>query len=157
MILSGRGLSKLEPQSHGYLVMEEPEDGWTEYFQPPSITPFRKFQFPRTAKSCVIGGTRNRPGAVGLGQTLKLAREAEPGTNRVVPERTRQAVISALEDRNSTPPHAFHKTTLAGVREPASASGPGDRCCSTSGREATRPVRGERLSRTTTDRHGEAR
>lgn len=137
--------------------MEEPEDGWTEYFQTPSITPYREFQFPRTAKSFEIGGTRNHPGAVGLGETLKLARESEPGTNRVVPQRTRQADICAFEDRNTKPPHAFHKTTLAVVREAASASGPDDRCCSTSGREATRPVRGERPPQTTTDRHGAAR
>lgn len=75
MALSDRVLADLQPRHYGYLALAEPDDGWGEYFRTPDITPYREFVFPAVAKSFEIGGTSNYPGAVGLGQTLKLAND----------------------------------------------------------------------------------
>jgi cysteine desulfurase / selenocysteine lyase len=75
MALSQRVLDKLEPASWGYLALDDPEGGWGEYFRTPSITPYREYRFPRTAKSFEIAGTSNYPGAIGLGKALKLVNE----------------------------------------------------------------------------------
>ena len=72
MFVSDRALAALEPVSHGYLALEPPEGGWGEYFRTPDITPFRDYEFPRTAKKFEIAGTSNYPGAVGFGRSLKL-------------------------------------------------------------------------------------
>jgi selenocysteine lyase/cysteine desulfurase len=72
MFIGDRALAELEPASHGYLALEPPAGGWGEYFQTPDITPFREYSFPRTAKRFEIAGTSNYPGAVGLGESLKL-------------------------------------------------------------------------------------
>lgn len=75
MALSKRVLDELEPSSWGYLALEDPDGGWGEYFRTPSITPYREYRFPRTAKKFEISGTSNYPGAVGLGKALKLVNE----------------------------------------------------------------------------------
>jgi selenocysteine lyase/cysteine desulfurase len=72
MFVGDRALAELEPASHGYIALEEPEKGWGTYFQTPEITPYREFTFPRVAKTFEIAGTANYPGAVGLGKSLKL-------------------------------------------------------------------------------------
>jgi selenocysteine lyase/cysteine desulfurase len=72
LALSERALAELDPPSWGYLALEEPAGGWGEYFRTPSITPYREYRFPRTAKSFEIAGTSNYPGAVGLGRSLAL-------------------------------------------------------------------------------------
>ncbi len=72
MFVADRVLAELEPVSHGYIALETPEGGWGTYFQTPDITPFRDYEFPRTAKKFEIAGTSNYPGAVGLGKSLKL-------------------------------------------------------------------------------------
>lgn len=78
MHLSERVLSELQPNSYGYLTLSEPEGGWGEYFRTPSITPYRPYEFPATAKTFEIGGTANYPGAVGLGKSLKLINQVGP-------------------------------------------------------------------------------
>ena len=72
MFVGDRALAELEPASHGYLALEDPESGWGAYFQTPEITPYREFTFPRVAKTFEIAGTSNYPGAVGFGKSLKL-------------------------------------------------------------------------------------
>jgi len=72
MYLSNRVLNELNPDSYGYLALDTPEGGWGQYFRTPDITPFRPYCFPNSAKRFEIGGTSNYPGAVGLGQSLKL-------------------------------------------------------------------------------------
>ena len=72
MFVGDRALAELEPASHGYIALEEPENGWGAYFQTPEITPYREFTFPRVAKTFEIAGTSNYPGAVGFGKSLKL-------------------------------------------------------------------------------------
>jgi selenocysteine lyase/cysteine desulfurase len=72
MFVSDRALGELEPVSHGYLATEPPAGGWEEYFRTPDITPYRDYDFTRTAKRFEIAGTSNYPGAVGLGRSLKL-------------------------------------------------------------------------------------
>lgn len=75
MAISQRVLAELEPDSWGYLALEAPEGGWGEYFRTPSITPYRDYRFPRTAKKFELSGTSNYPGAVGLGKALKLVND----------------------------------------------------------------------------------
>jgi cysteine desulfurase / selenocysteine lyase len=75
MAVSKRVLSELEPSSWGYLALENPEGGWGEYFRTPSITPYREYRYPRSAKKFEIAGTSNYPGAVGLGKALKLVND----------------------------------------------------------------------------------
>jgi len=75
MFIGDRALAELEPSSYGYLALEPPLAGWGEYFRTPDITPYRPFDFPRTAKRFEIGGTSNYPGAAGLGASLALLNE----------------------------------------------------------------------------------
>lgn len=56
----------------GYLSLEPPSGGWGNYFQTPSITPVRDYQFVEEARALEIGGTSNYPGAVGLAASVKL-------------------------------------------------------------------------------------
>lgn len=72
MYVSDRVLNELEPDSYGYLAIEQPKGGWGTYFRTPSITPFQNFDFLQTAKQFEISGTSNYPGAVGLGKSLSL-------------------------------------------------------------------------------------
>jgi selenocysteine lyase/cysteine desulfurase len=72
MYVSQRVLDELEPNSYGYLALEEPKGGWGTYFRTPSITPFNEFTFLHTAKKFEIGGTSNYPGAVAIGKSLSL-------------------------------------------------------------------------------------
>lgn len=65
-------ISQLNPAQWGYLALEDPEEGWGNYFATPSITPFRPYNFQQTAKKFEIAGTSNYPGAIGLGASLKL-------------------------------------------------------------------------------------
>lgn len=80
MYMSKRA-QELEPPGYGYLNLPAPEKGWGNYFQEPSQTPFREYRFPRVAKSFGIGGTGNYPGAIGLGQSIKLVNDL--GTHNV--------------------------------------------------------------------------
>ena len=72
LALSDRVLAELEPPTYGYLSLEPPEGGWPRYFGTPTITPFREYSFPRSARTFEIGGTANYPGAVGLAASLQL-------------------------------------------------------------------------------------
>jgi len=78
LVLSDRVLDELAPPAYGYLSLEDPDGGWAEYFRTPTITPFREYRFPRTARSFEIGGTSNYPGAVGFGASSRLLNEAGP-------------------------------------------------------------------------------
>ncbi len=78
LALSDRVLAELEPPAYGYLSLEEPEGGWPRYFGTPTITPFREYRFPRTARSFEIGGTSNYPGAAGLEASVRLINDVGP-------------------------------------------------------------------------------
>ncbi|MBI1851008.1 MAG: aminotransferase class V-fold PLP-dependent enzyme, partial [Planctomycetes bacterium] len=73
--LSDRVLRELDPSSWGYLALDAPAGGWQEYFETPSISPFRAYEFPRNAKRWEIAGTSNYPGAVGLAASLQLVND----------------------------------------------------------------------------------
>ena len=75
MFIGDRALAELEPPTHGYLALDAPDGGWSEYFRTPAITPYREYSFPRTAKRFQIAGTSNYPGAAGLGASLALVNE----------------------------------------------------------------------------------
>ncbi len=65
-------LPRLNPPLPGYLSVQDPPGGWGEYFQTPTITPVRDYDFVPTARRYENGGTANYPGAVGLAASLKL-------------------------------------------------------------------------------------
>lgn len=65
-------LPRLRRPLAGYLSLEPPSGGWGNYFQTPSITPVRDYQFVEEARVLEIGGTANYPGAVGLEASVKL-------------------------------------------------------------------------------------
>lgn len=72
MYVGDRVLAELDPASWGYLALEAPNGGWQAYFETPSITPYRRYEFPRVAKRFETAGTSNYPGAIGLGESLKI-------------------------------------------------------------------------------------
>ena len=114
MYVSDRVLRELEPDSHGYLAMTEPEGGWAEYFRTPEITPYRDYAFLRTAKRFEIAGTANYPGAVGLGASLRMINEI--GIDAV--ERRIRGLTDLLQrELGST------RARLVSAREPAARSG----------------------------------
>lgn len=64
--------AQLNPPLAGYLSVAEPEGGWDTYFQTPSITPDRHYDFIDTAARWETGGTANYPGAIGLAESVAL-------------------------------------------------------------------------------------
>ncbi len=68
-------MTKLRPPIAGYLSLEPPEGGWGNYFQTPSISPIREYEFTHTARRYETGGTANYPGAVGLAASLAMIQE----------------------------------------------------------------------------------
>jgi len=71
-------LPDLHPPLAGYLSIEDPPGGWGEYFQTPTTTPVKNYEFVNTARRFETGGTSNYPGAVGLAASLKLIHELGP-------------------------------------------------------------------------------
>jgi selenocysteine lyase/cysteine desulfurase len=71
MIMSSRAL-ELQPNSFGYLALSEPKKGWAEFFRDPEQSPLCAYDFAPVAKSFEIAGTSNYPGAIGLGEAIKI-------------------------------------------------------------------------------------
>lgn len=84
-------LKSIAPPIRGYQGLGEPRGGWEHYFHRPTITPNRRFRFPKKAAAFEIGGTANYPGAV----ALKVATEIANGIGIVNVERH----VAALTDR----------------------------------------------------------
>ncbi len=114
MIVSDRVLRELEPESHGYLAMAEPEGGWASYFRTPTITPYRHYTFERTAKKFEIAGTANYPGAVGLGASLQVINEVGVPT---IERRIRGLTDLLHRELDGT------RARLVSARDPAMRSG----------------------------------
>lgn len=74
MYMSERA-QQLEPPTYGYLNLPVPTEGWGTYFQQPTQSPFRDYQFPASAKSFSSGGTGNFPGAIGLAESIKIVNQ----------------------------------------------------------------------------------
>jgi selenocysteine lyase/cysteine desulfurase len=70
-----RQCERLEPPAWGYLNIEQPPEGWAEYFATPTIPAVRPYDFTRTARRFEVGGTANYPGNVALGAALALINE----------------------------------------------------------------------------------
>jgi len=56
----------------GYLSVVDPPGGWGAYFQTPTITPVRDYEYVSSVRRYEPGGTANYPGAIGLAASLKL-------------------------------------------------------------------------------------
>ena len=72
LYVNREALPKLRQPVAGYLSVKDPPGGWGEYFQTPTITPVRDYQFSHAARRFETGGTANYPGAIGLAASLKL-------------------------------------------------------------------------------------
>jgi cysteine desulfurase/selenocysteine lyase len=75
LYIRGNALPHLNPPVSGYLSVQDPPRGWGEYFQTPTTTPVRDYQFVPAVRRFENGGTANYPGAVGLAASLKLMDE----------------------------------------------------------------------------------
>jgi selenocysteine lyase/cysteine desulfurase len=79
----GRGFLYIDPAraaelrvpGWGYLNVEQPPEGWAEYFATPSIPAVRHYEFTTAARRFEIGGTTNYPGNVALGASVALLNE----------------------------------------------------------------------------------
>jgi len=74
-------VEELRPTVAGYLSLEEPEGGWGNYFQTPSIKPVRDYRFVQEARRYEVGGTSNYPGAIGLAASVRMINEL--GASRI--------------------------------------------------------------------------
>jgi cysteine desulfurase/selenocysteine lyase len=72
LYINREALSRLHPPIPGYLSVEDPPGGWGVYFQTPTITPVRDYQYVASARRFETGGTANYPGAIGLAASLNL-------------------------------------------------------------------------------------
>jgi selenocysteine lyase/cysteine desulfurase len=70
-----RRAGELPPPAWGYLNIDEPAEGWAEYFANPAIPAVRPYPFTTTARRFEVGGTANYPGNVALGASLALLNE----------------------------------------------------------------------------------
>ncbi len=75
LYLSKEFREKVMPPLAGYLSVTEPEGGWGNYFQSPSITPVCHYDFVDSAGRWETGGTANYPGAIGLAESVGLINE----------------------------------------------------------------------------------
>ncbi len=75
LYINREALPQLRPPMAGYLSLATPEGGWGNYFQTPSITPVREYDFVDEARRYEIGGTANYPGAIGLAASVKMINE----------------------------------------------------------------------------------
>jgi cysteine desulfurase/selenocysteine lyase len=78
LYVNREAMPKLKPPIAGYLSVQDPPGGWGEYFQTPTITPVRDYQFTSAARRFETGGTANYPGAIGLAASLNLIRQSGP-------------------------------------------------------------------------------
>ncbi len=72
LYLSKEFRASAKPPIAGYLSVAEPEGGWGKYFQTPSATPVRDYEFVGGARRWETGGTANYPGAIGLAESVRL-------------------------------------------------------------------------------------
>lgn len=72
LYVSRDALPRLTPPIAGYLSVADPPGGWGEYFQDPTTTPVKNYDFAGGARRFETGGTANYPGAVGLAASLNL-------------------------------------------------------------------------------------
>ncbi len=75
LYLSKEFRAKVKPPIPGYLSVAEPAGGWGRYFQTPSVTPVRPYEFVSGARRWETGGTANYPGAIGLAESVRLINE----------------------------------------------------------------------------------
>jgi selenocysteine lyase/cysteine desulfurase len=84
---AGRGFLYMSPdweefppgsRARGYLHIEQPAEGWAEYFATPGIPVVRDYDFVGDARAFEIGGTANYPGNVVLGAAVGLLNELGP-------------------------------------------------------------------------------
>ena len=61
LYVSRDALPRLRPPIRGYLSVSDPPGGWGAYFQTPTITPVRDYDFVCTARRYETGGTANYP------------------------------------------------------------------------------------------------
>lgn len=115
LYVDGDRADRLRLPLAGYLSVEDPEGGWGQYFQTPTITPVREYRFVDAARRFEIGGTANYPGAIGLAASIELVLEI--GQDRIA-TRIREltdSLIDGLRDRGMdivTPQDPGHRSGI---------------------------------------------
>jgi len=107
--------AQLNPPLAGYLSVTEPEGGWDTYFETPSITPVRYYDFVDSAARWETGGTANYPGAIGLGESVSLINDI--GIDKVADHNfcLTDYLIDSLHQRNIeivTPLDRFYRSGI---------------------------------------------
>jgi len=72
LFIRREALPRLRAPIAGYMSLDPPEGGWENYFQTPSISPFRDYRFANKAWRYEVGGTAGYPAAMGLAASLRL-------------------------------------------------------------------------------------
>jgi cysteine desulfurase/selenocysteine lyase len=80
---AGRGFLYVHPRQQqrrsaaawGYLGIQEPSEGWADYFATPTIPAVRDYDFVHDARAFEVGGTANYPGNVVLAEAVHLINE----------------------------------------------------------------------------------
>src|SRR5262249_35366785 len=84
---AGRGFLYAHPRwqertaacPRGYLHIQQPPEGWAEYFATPTTPAVCEDAFVDDARAFELGGTANYPGNVVLGAAVELLNEVGPG------------------------------------------------------------------------------
>ena len=108
-------LPRLHPPIPGYLSVEDPPGGWGAYFQTPSITPVRDYQYVGSARRFETGGTANYPGAIGLAASLNLIHQL--GQQKIAEHvhGLTDRLIAGLRDLPVTVVTPFERQNRAGI------------------------------------------
>lgn len=112
-------LDELKPFTSGYLSVVPPKGGWGEYFQTPTISPIREYQFIQTAKKFEAGGTSNYPGAIGLGASLRMINQLGPkAIEQHIGQLTDSLIdgLRTLKARIVTPTERAHRSGIITFR-----------------------------------------
>ncbi len=115
LYINREALPRLHPPIPGYLSVEDPPGGWGAYFQTPSITPVRDYQYVASARRFETGGTANYPGAIGLAASLNLIHQL--GQQKIAEHvhGLTDRLIAGLRDLPVTLVTPFERQNRAGI------------------------------------------
>ena len=115
LYVNREAMPRLQPTIPGYLSVEDPPGGWGAYFQTPSITPVRDYEYVSSARRYETGGTANYPGAIGLAASLNLIHELGQQQIAAHIHGLTEKLIAGLRELPVTLVTTFGKQNRAGI------------------------------------------
>jgi cysteine desulfurase/selenocysteine lyase len=115
LYINREALPRLHPPIPGYLSVEDPPGGWGAYFQTPSITPVRDYQYVASARRFETGGTANYPGAIGLAASVNLILGLGQRDIAEHVHRLTEKLVAGLHDLPVTLVTTFGKQNRSGI------------------------------------------